>query len=76
MPLYYLHIRNRNKLAPDPEGIELPDIDAALSEALRVARELLSEVPDLGRNASIEIADRTGQIVLTVPFSDAINPRR
>jgi hypothetical protein len=74
MPLYYLHIRNGDKLEVDPDGTELPDLEAALTEALKVARELMDEVADLGRNAVIEVADGSGETVLTVPFSDAIRP--
>jgi hypothetical protein len=74
MPLYYLHIRNGDKLEVDPDGTELPDLEAALTEALKVAQELMDEVADLGRNAVIEVADGSGETVLTVPFSDAIRP--
>ena len=70
MPLYYLHIRNGDKLEVDPDGTELPDLNAAVAEALKVARELLGEVNDLRRDAVIEIADGAGRTVLTVPFSD------
>jgi len=72
MPLYYLHIRNGTKLELDPDGIELPDMNAAVLEALRVARELLGEVSDLGRETVIEIAAETGSASRTVPFSDVI----
>ncbi len=74
MPLYYLHIRNGDKLEVDPDGTELPDLEVALTEALKVARELVDEVADLGRDAVIEVADGSGETVLTVPFSDAIRP--
>lgn len=74
MPLYYLHIRHGDKLEVDPDGAELPHLDAALTEALKVARELLVEVADLGRDAVIEIADGSGETILTVPFSDAVRP--
>ena len=74
MPLYFLHIRNGEKFEVDPDGTELPDMDAAFAEALKVARELVDEVADLGRNATIEIADGSGETVLTVPFSEAIRP--
>ena len=73
MPMYYLHIRNRGQLERDPDGTELPDIDAALTEALKVARELAAEIPAYDGSTVIEIADEDGQIVLTVPFSDAIS---
>ena len=74
MPLYYLHIRNGDKLEVDPDGTELPDLDAALAEAVKVARELVDEVHDLGRDAVIEVADGSGETILTVPFSDAVRP--
>jgi len=74
MPLYYLHIRNGGKLEVDPDGIELPDLDAALAEAVKVARELVDEVDDLGRDALIEITDGSGETILTMPFSDAVRP--
>jgi hypothetical protein len=72
MPMYYFHIRDGSTLETDPDGTELPDINAAHAEALKVAQELLSEVADLGREAVIEVADGDGQTVLTVPLSDAI----
>lgn len=74
MPLYYLHIRTGNKLEVDPDGTELPDLDAALAEAMKVARELVGEVADLGRDAVIEIADGSGETIIAVPFADAVLP--
>jgi len=74
MPLHFLPIRNGDKLEADPDGIELPDLDAALAEAVKVSRKLLDEVADLGRDAIIEIADGSGEVIVTVPFSDAIQP--
>jgi hypothetical protein len=76
MPIYYFHIRNGDKLELDPDGVELPDLDTAVSEARRVARELLGEVTGLGRETLIEIADEGGPTALTVPFSSAIRPKR
>jgi hypothetical protein len=75
MPLYYLHIRNGDKFEVDPDGMELPDLDAAVVEALKVAQELSGAVSDLERDAVIEIADGVGETVLMVPFSDATGPR-
>jgi hypothetical protein len=75
MPLYYCHIRNRDELEVDPDGTELPDIDAALTEALKVARELTAEIPGYDGSTVIEIADEDGRTVLTLPFSDALRPK-
>jgi hypothetical protein len=78
MPRYYLHIRDSGGLGKDPDGIEVPDIDAAHAEALRVARDmqvLWSDMPPEARNElAFEIADETGRTVLTVPFSEAEGP--
>jgi len=75
MPLYYLHLRDSDGLGKDPDGIELPDLDAAHAEALRAARDmrpLWSDMPPEARNElAFEIADETGKTVLTVPFSEA-----
>jgi hypothetical protein len=75
MPLYYLHIRNGDELEVDPDGAELPNIHAALAEALKVARELTAEIPEYDGSTVIEVADGDGLTVLTVPFSDAHRPR-
>jgi hypothetical protein len=75
MPLYYLHIRNGDKLELDPDGTELPDIDAALAEALKVACELAAEIPEYDGSTLMEITDGDGQTALTVPFSEAIRFR-
>ncbi len=75
MPLYYLHIRTRGKLEVDPDGIEVPDLDAARAEARRVARELVVEVPDLRCDTVIEITDEAGQVVESVGSSGAAQPK-
>ena len=72
MPLYYFHIRHRNELEVDPDGTELPDLDAALTEALLVARELTAEIPGYDGSPVIEGADEGGRTVLTVPFCAAL----
>ena len=74
MPMYYLHIRDGDKLEVDPDGTELPDLEAARVDALKVAQELINEVPDLGCEEVIEIADGDGHPLLSVPF-DAIRPK-
>jgi hypothetical protein len=75
MPRYYLHLRDSDGLGEDPEGIELPDVDAAYAEALRVAREmrlLWADMPlEARKELAFEIADETGNTLLTVPFSEA-----
>src|SRR3712207_5689096 len=40
MPRYFFHLRNENELHEDSEGMDLPNLNAALDEALRTEREL------------------------------------
>jgi len=74
MPRFYFHVRNGPDIYEDHDGIDLPGSWAAYAEALRLATELLGDVPEFGPDTIIEIADETGQTVLTVPFSEAIGP--
>jgi hypothetical protein len=72
MSLYYFHIRSGVDYEEDTEGSDLPDIDAAHAEAVRMAWELSVAVPEFDADTVIEIADDTGQIMQRVFFSDAI----
>ena len=75
MPHFYLHIRDGDVLIEDPDGSDLPDLDAARAEALAGARDILAsrlragEVVDGQR---IEITDATGGVLAVVPLKDAI----
>ena len=73
MPRYYFHIRDGRHLTKDAEGIELPGIDAVRPEALKRACRLWSERPPMAgdNEQTFEVADETGRVVLTVPFSEA-----
>lgn len=79
MARYFFNLRYRpgpEGLAIDPEGDELPDLDAARDHALREAHDLITR----GRShlvrdwtaCAFEIEDADAQRVLTVPFSDAV----
>ena len=69
MTLYRFHVRTDADLVRDREGLDLPDLAAALREALRSAREFRSEA-DAPYSMRFEIADPSGKIVLTVPIRD------
>jgi hypothetical protein len=75
MPRFFFHFRDQNGFKQDEEGQVFPDLQAAHTEALKSAQELWSDLPpDMAREAiSIEIADETGETVLTVPFMEAAN---
>lgn len=74
MPLFYLHIRDGDKLVEDPDGSDLPDLEAAHSEALKGARGILAEMLRKGEvldGQTIEITDEAGAVLAVVRFRDA-----
>jgi hypothetical protein len=79
MARYFLHINNGGGYSEDAEGQELADLDAARAAAIDGVRSLLSEEARQGQldlSGQIEIADADGNILLTVPFSEAVELRR
>src|SRR5215208_4249510 len=73
--LYYFNVRTDvGVLKEDPEGLTLPDLKAALYEALALARRSLVAGDRKGkdrRDWQVEIMDRAHQHLLTVKFSEA-----
>ncbi len=77
MPRFYFHHRTPLAFITDPDGNELSDIGAALAEALTSARHLWAEAIVACRDMpgeSFEITGGDGQLLLTVPFRDALPP--
>lgn len=75
MPHYYFHIRSSTGLIRDPEGIELPDLDAALTEAKRAARELLADLIKADAvldGQAFEISDADGEVLARLPFRSVL----
>jgi hypothetical protein len=75
MPIYFLDIRNNELLAKDPEGHELPDLEAARREAIASIRSILShEIAGgtLDLRGEIRIADEQGDVVRVVPYAEAL----
>jgi hypothetical protein len=77
MARFYFHVRSGGDLMRDPDGSDLPDIDSARKEAVRMACRAWSEKPPerTGGNEVFEITDEAGEIVLKVPFSEAFAER-
>jgi hypothetical protein len=79
MPRYYRHILHSDGLIADPEGIELPDLDAARAEALEGIRDLLAEAIKSGKddllNDAIIITGDSGRALMTIPFREGLPPR-
>jgi hypothetical protein len=62
-------------LAEDPDGSDLPDIEAARAEAIAAARDLWAMAIVKGIDLSddrFEVADDKGKHVLDVPFTEAL----
>jgi len=77
MPHYFFNLRyGASKLAIDPEGDELADVEAARQHALQEAHGLIAGPPSFAVRdwfaCSFEIEDENAQRVLTVPFSDLV----
>jgi hypothetical protein len=75
MPRYYFHIRNGEDLARDPEGAEFATLDLARAEAIKSARELLSQRVlrgDLVNGESFELTSDDGVVAEIVKFKDVM----
>ena len=77
MPRYFFHVRAGGDLTSDPQGSNLPDIEAARKEAVMRACRIWSERPpeNTDNNDTFEIANESGEVVLKVPFSEAYAER-
>ena len=70
MPRYYFHLHSQEGLlVEDHEGMDLPDLKAALEEALRVDRDLTLDPAGL-YGLEFEITDSTGKPLLKVPVQE------
>jgi len=72
VPRYFLHV---DELDTDPEGTELPDLEAARREAILAAREMLAEWIILGAEdipTRIVITDEAGTILALVRMRDVL----
>ena len=74
MPRYFFNMRIDNELIADPEGEKLRNPDHAWEVARAMIREVLRTE---GRhtsllNATIEVTDEDGEIVLEFPFTEAM----
>ena len=75
---FFFHMRDEDWLVEDPEGSELPDLDAARAKAAAVACDYLAERLAAGEALNfqrVEIWDDGGRMLQTVPFPEALDPR-
>lgn len=77
MPRYFLHVRHGSSVMEDTDGEEFASLDAARSDALWAAREIMQDLVAQGRrpdDGAVVIADDAGTALATVGFMDALGP--
>jgi hypothetical protein len=67
MPRYHFVVRAPDHTHDDPDGVHLPDHEAARDHGHRIVRELNEGGYHPG-NAALVIHDETGQTVHSIPF--------
>jgi hypothetical protein len=75
MPRYRFNIHNGIGFVEDEEGRDLPDLDAARTEAVKDIRSILVEDMEHGRIdlcGRIEVVGESGVAVLSVAFEEAV----
>jgi hypothetical protein len=75
MPRFYLHMADGSSFNEDDEGMEFHDVEAARRAAIVGLRDVMSaELKDgqINMAAFVEIEDENRQLVMTVPFLDAV----
>lgn len=75
MPRFYLHVCNGDGFVEDEEGLDLPSLAAARFKAIQGLRDILAgEIRSgvLRRASFIEIEDERHELVMTVPFLEAV----
>jgi len=67
---YYFNFREGEQIERDRVGMFLPNLDAAREEAIRTWFDIVEVAAEGGElpDCAIEIADATGEPVLTIPF--------
>ena len=68
MPRYFFHTTN-GRHTPDAEGLDLANVSAAQTAAIKLAGELLKDAPDLLRETTdlkVEVMDAKAVTLFTV----------
>ena len=75
MPQYFLNLNECGSHTIDNEGLELANVEAAVSTAVSAARDIMASEVLAGRlclGCRIEVTEAAGVILATVPFRDAV----
>ncbi|QFY61117.1 hypothetical protein FZ934_12265 [Rhizobium grahamii] len=73
--LFYFNVRSENSYDIDEEGVDLPTLEAARSEARKSAREMVAELVLHDRRIAgmrFEITDSSGDVLAAILFRDVI----
>jgi hypothetical protein len=76
MVRFHFHVIGNGSRIEDLEGQHLDGLEAAREEAVTIAREIMSNRILRGTRSAhwkFEIANEAGQIVLELPFAEAID---
>ncbi|SMF61224.1 DUF6894 family protein [Allosphingosinicella indica] len=79
MPRYFLHVLNGDGLTEDEEGLDLPDMEAAIEEAKQSIRFIVAEEARAGHlhlRGSIRIDSPLGERQCEVDFADAFEAQQ
>ena len=69
MPRFFFHISNKDIVAEDCEGVDLPDLHAALERVLDTYRQLALD-PSEAHGLEFIITDSSGRVLLRVPVPE------
>jgi len=75
VPHYFLDVFNSDVHAEDPEGHDLPDLEAARRLAIASIRSILAHEIAIGRldlRGEIRIKDERRAVLRVVPYADAL----
>jgi hypothetical protein len=78
VPHFYLDVLDNDQVIQDPIGIDFADLQTALAEAVRGARDLVAhgimQNEDVSGHSFL-IRDEQGEVVATVPFRQTLPGR-
>jgi hypothetical protein len=76
---YFFNFRMGDEISPDRIGMYLRDLDEARDEAVKTCRDLIDIAGQTGeptRDSELEVADASGEPVLTIPLRDGCGTTR
>jgi hypothetical protein len=79
MPRFFFHFTSQGDVSRDEVGTEFPSLEAAYLDSCQSALEMSIDklrVRDDPTNDSVEIADESGRLLMTIPFSEVLRPQQ